>query len=1163
MTNFDFHNLLFPTEFESFCRDLLEIRERNIKFTTYRRGRDGGIDIKSTDTGLKIIGQCKLYNPQNYRGLISNLKKEVTKCRRQQPDRYIVCTNIELSPTQAAEIEALFDGFILNEEDIIDGIKLNKYLGQKEYEYLFKTYSKLLVPNFSSIELALDKIINKKYYNKTKTFFDDIYEKHKLFHNTEQLPYLIQKLEDKKVIILSGNPGVGKTTTAMMIANYFFNRKNCDVIYLEERDYPETLALANENRLIIVDDFWGQNFSPSIQNYSTFQREFQSIIGYFTNSSNSYLILVSREYIIKDILTNVEYETETLLDKNKHIINIAEFNFEDKLKIFLNHLLFYDYDLSYIQRIKYDDGFEYLLDHDNYSPRHLDFFIKAYLLEKHQSSYDFYKLFRSYLDNPVKFWKEAFGKLNPTSKLILLILLVSSDPMGLEDLKRTFDAVQFETRQILNVEIAPLDFQKELIKLEEFYIAINDDDYYYTTLIKFQSPGIKDYLLEFLRTDGYPWIRPIISNALFFNQLTFLFSTGDNDKISDYESDIYLHGQKIKLDDNLRNLSKQKLISEFDDLQFSNYEEREFSDQLTRFHSNEDTKYIKLIDLKRLFDIYLPENKDVREFIVKQVRIDIDEYQVGDKVVSHRSMMYFPNVIKSIFPYLNINADSIIKVYYDSITFASEYDYFHKFSEIFPLEFEHFYNSKIRKIKKHIKQLLFEDIEYYLDEEDGEIGMELDVLMTVTIQELAKMYKIRITKKFVEDLESAFDMDFSFLFKEKKVKKSKTQKSTQEKVRNKYQPKSYEAIVDEYLPSEEENEYTPTTFLKEYKYVSFLKEVKNDNSVLSQFKENKLIFEDICHFLVRNEIQIESIDACHLIEVYFEHYSERIGVRSELLASFYYQIFNELEQLESYSITKSKLNLLITKSTLTKLTIDDLSPIIVPYKSWYKFSANALEKYFLVRNIYVITDDIQFKEQIIDAHALFAPYDNQILEFLQSIDKERLWDCYIVPELRKLIDQIDFTNDKTMVLSFINFFAIEFELDWNKKEKTFDSLGSSFRESHFENILSFCNIEFYISDFETYFEEEYQGDDTIKRLNINTKIVKKLNQTVLKNVQSKKGRYFGTDEPVTFYEIKLFDFLKPEENYQIAHEVGMICYITQVIEKIKTYTIVNGSLKNI
>lgn len=83
MFNFDFHNLLFPTEFESFCRDLLEIREHNVKFTTYKRGRDGGIDVKSTNTEIKIIGQCKLYNPQNYNELIKNLKKEIVKCKRQ------------------------------------------------------------------------------------------------------------------------------------------------------------------------------------------------------------------------------------------------------------------------------------------------------------------------------------------------------------------------------------------------------------------------------------------------------------------------------------------------------------------------------------------------------------------------------------------------------------------------------------------------------------------------------------------------------------------------------------------------------------------------------------------------------------------------------------------------------------------------------------------------------------------------------------------------------------------------------------------------------------------------------------------------------------------------------------------------------------------------
>jgi DNA polymerase III delta prime subunit len=1150
MTNFDFHNLLFPTEFENFCRDLLEIREPNTTFTTYKRGRDGGIDIKATNAQLKIIGQCKLYHPKNYSELIQSLKKEVTKCKRQKPDRYIVCTNIELTPTQAEEIKTLFTGFILNEEDIIDGIKLNKYLGQKEYEYLFKTYSKLLVPNFHSIELALDKVVNKKYYNKTKAFFDDISARHKLFHNTEQLPHLIQQLENSKVIVLSGNPGVGKTTTAIMMANYFFNRKNCDIIYLEERDYPETLAVAGENRLIIVDDFWGQNFSPAVHKHSTFQREFQSIIKYFTHSSNSYLILVSREYVIKDVLINAEHETETLLDQNKYVINIDEFSFEDKLRIFINHLLFYDYDLSYIKNTKYEDGFEYLLEHTNYTPRHLDFFIKTYLKDIDASPYRFYKSLREYLDNPLVFWKDAFGKLNPTSQLILLILLISSDPMGVDDLEKSFDAIQVDARQTLGVDIAPLDFRKELIKLEEFYISIEQDRYYSVSFIQFQSPGIKDYLLEFLRTDGYLWIKPIITNALFFNQLNFVFTTTEGDEISDYESDIYLHGKKIVLDKSLRKVLKQKLLSGFDHLHFSNYDEREFSDQLTRFNPNYDIKYLKLLFLHDFFDTGLLENDDVRGFMVAQVLIDINQFhQQKRKIVSHKSMIYFPDVIKHVYSNLDITADQIIRVYHSSITFANEYNDLYRFKNIFPLEFQKFHQTNLHQLKKHIKELIFEDIQYYLDEEDGKVGTELDTLRTVIINDLAKNYKFRITKKLVEELESTFGIGFSSLLSEKKTIKSVNLKGKKEK-KEKYKPKSYAFIIDEYLPPEEEEMYNPIHFLKEHKYHKYIIELQNEDSALSEFKREKLIFEDICHFSAHNKLDIAHIETYKFIDVYFERHANKVGVNPNLLADFYYQLSNEFEQSNEYSTTKSTLDQLIKKSDLT-LCIQDLNPIVIPFKNWYRFGAHVFEKYFLARHISSIADNHQFKEQIIDAAMMEGPEETQTLKFLQAIDKKRLWDSYIIPELKRLIGQIDFTSEKATVLSFIKFFSIEFKLDWKKKEKTFERSSSSCSEWHYDNMLLFYKVEFYANDFELYFVEEYQGEDSIKRLTINPQSVKKLNQIVRQTIKPERS-HFVTGEAETLYNINLSDFLEPEENYQIAREVGIITYVFHIIEEIKT-----------
>lgn len=1152
MLNLDFHNLLFPTEFENFCRDLLEIREPDIKFTTYKKGKDGGIDIKSTNSQLKIIGQCKLYHPQNYSGLVSSLKKEITKCKRQKPDRYLICTNIELTPHRAEEIKTLFGDFIVNEEDIIDGIKLNKYLGQKEYEYLFKIYSKLLVPNFSSIELALEKVVNKKYYNKTKTFLNDISVRHKLFHNTAQLPHLIQKLEDDKVIILSGNPGVGKTTTAMMIANYFFTRKKCEVLYLEERDYPETLALAEENRLIIVDDFWGQNFSPSIQKHSTFQRELQSIIKYFIHSSNSYLLLVSRDYVIKEALANAEYETEALINQNKYIIDISAFSFEDKLRIFLNHLLFYEYDLSYISTIKYDDGFEHLLNHPNYSPRHLDFFIKTYLHQEYQSSYHFYRSLRDYLEMPLAFWKDAFGKLNPTAQLILLILLASGDSMGLEDLKLTFDSVQMEARLVSNVTIVPADFRKELIKLEEFYITIDQDEYYDASLVQFQSPGIKDYLLEFLRTDGNFWIKPIISNALFFNQLTFIFGTDDEEEIRDYESDISLYGNKIKLDNSLIKLLKQKLISGFNSLHFSNYEEREFSDELTRFDSNEDTKYLKLLEVRRLFDVRLPEHDDVISFIVGEVLKDFKEYQHGGKIVSHRSMMYFPYIIDLIHASLGLKADDIIKIYYNSITLASEYAYFYEFNKTFPSEFQQFYNSNLPQIKKHIKELLFDNIDYYLQEEDGKIGMELDTLLNVTIEELAQIYKIRITKKLVQELESAFDMNFSFLLKGKKSATSRASKSKQKQPREKYEPKSYESIVDEYLPPEEDD-YDPIKFLNEHQFHQFIKEVKNDKSGLSQFKWNRSLFEDACYFFADSQVQIKDLDTYHLIDLYFQNHSRKIEADARELANLYYQISNELKQANQYSITTPKLSLLVQNSNLAGLTIERLVPIIIPYKNWYKFSASVFQTYFLTKHLSTVIDNNQFKEQVrnVPTH----PDDNEFLEFLQSINRKRLWDFYIIPELNRLIGQIDFTDQKSMALSFINFFEIEFELTWDKQTRSFDTWGSSCSEAHFEGIFPLCSIEFYLSDFETYFEEVYQNKDAIKRLYINTKIVKALVQAVRKTISIQEYHPRWLDEPAEVYEIKLAEFLQPEANYKIACEIGVVTYVAQVIGKIKNFII--------
>ncbi len=1156
MNNFDFHNLLAPTEFETFCTHVLEIRENPIKFTTYRRGRDGGIDIKSTNTQEKIIGQCKLYIPQNERGLINNLKKELLKCKRLKLDRYIICVNINLSVSLSKEILELFKGYKRCEEDIIDGQKLNKYLEQPAYEYLFKIYSKLLVPNLKAVEIALEKVINRKFYNISRTFLLDLIDKHKLYHNTEQLQHLIQKLEEDKVIILSGNPGVGKTTTAKMIANYFINRKKSEVFYLGENDYAETTSVLENNRLIIVDDFWGQNFSPKIKDNSTYEREFVSLINNFKSFDNSYLILISREYILKDILKNAELETEHIVRDNKYIIQLKDYSKEDKVKIFLNHLIFYDFELAYLESLSYSDEFEHILNHKNYSPRILEIFIKRYKIEVYQSSYDFYDKLHKYLDNPIEYWTQAFKKLSPNAQLILLVLLITSDPMNSEDLRNSFNSVQEDARNYLNLKINPQEFETELKKLEEFYIFIEKDEFYNTFYIKFQSPGIKDYLLEYLRTDGYLWIKPIIKNAIFFNQLTFIFST-EKEKISDYESDIVLYGEKIVLNESLKKELKNKILTEFETLQFSNYEEREFSDQLTKFYTKNETKYLKLHTISRLLNIDILNNKDVKEFVLSQISKDFERFKINKgKIVEHHSMIYFPSIIKRFFPYLNFTKNEILTIFYESITFAIEYDYFYDFKEIFPIEFNYFYTSNILNIRKHIKELIEDDIDYYLWEDND---LELDTFTSFTIEELSKKYKFRLSTKYLKNLENTFDIKFPFKHKEKRKSKIKSKKTNKpSKTNKKLKPKPYQAIIEEYLPTEEDN-YDSISYLKEKKYTNLISALKAGNNILVSFADNKILFENICEFIISKKIEINGLSTFEFIELYISYFTTEKGISRVHLTNFICDLYKHLEQSNHYSITKSKLKAIIKNTFGFELEIEILSPIITPYKQWYKLSTTNFEKYFIAKKLSTADNSEIYKKEILD-YLMDSFDDIEILDFLQTADKSKLWNWFINPEIDRLLKTIDFTDDKSIALSFINFFQIEFELSWNRKERTLEIWSSSNSESHFENIFQFINIEFFISDFESYFEIGMQTNETHKRLFININSQKDIYSVLIKTIPSKTVNSWLNNEQETIFEIKLSDFITSSNNYQLLEDVGLVKYIKQILQNVKYARTANSSL---
>lgn len=1016
---------------------------------------------------------------------------------------------------------------------------------------MLKVYSKLLVPNLQLVEHALDEIINRKYYSKTASFLREIQKEHKLHHNTQMLKHCIDVLERNKIIILTGNPGVGKTTTAKMIVNYFINQKVKNVLFLTDTDFVEIEGLYQDNQIIVVDDFWGQNFSPEHRDGSRL-RNFNRIINDFKESENRYLVLTSREYIIQDVLSHAEHETKEILVTDRFIVNLDGFSHDDKARIFLNHLLYYDFEKAFFNKLEYSDILENIIEHSNYSPRHIEYFIKQFLYFDDKSSYNFYALFLKYLDKPTEYWNKNFEKLNGTSKLILLILLISSDPMELSDLEKIFNATQEKARISLNENIEPLAFNKELRILENFYLISEREEYTNRVFLRFQSPGIKDFLLEYLRTDGQAWIKPLLENALFFNQLNFVFDTNDR-KIDDSISDIPLFGKKIILSKELQKKLKLKLLNEFDVLNFCYQGDRVlYEDAFSSNHNSSETKYWKLILLNQIFNISKDENQDIRDFIIAEVKKDTDNYETDKlKIVDERSMGEFPTVIKLINPYIKLDVNHLINSYWESCTFISEFDNLYDFKEIFPLEFELFIKKNIVALKKEIKYYIVDNIDYY---RFHFLEQELDRHLEYGIEEICKKYKIRLTAKFIKEIE---EMAEQRVFSKPKSTKRKLRKKKQPlpKPRLRLEPKKFDSILKEYLPEYSYENFDPIQYLKNIDsdkklIIEIKRTLDKEESILEPFTSNKEVFLFFIEWMKQESVSLASFNKYTLLDSFFTYYCKSNLIDIELYKILFFELAKDSFG-NDFSITETQIKELFRKYNLQQYSINILCPIVVADKKWFDFSNIDFRIYFIAEQINNLISDEDFKDMIFRYTS--ETNDTHLLYYLNHRCRNRLNEVVIIPELQRLLSYIDLTSSQTIVLSFLGFFKMDFDLEWNKAKKEFEEGSSSCSEWIFEKILQYLGFDFSTMDFEVYFCKYYYTDEAlIEKYFIDVKAYNKLYKYITDNINKRNGHKILSRDEAIYFDIKLHELAKDEVFYSIIQEIGMEKYILTLFDNIKT-----------